>query len=418
VNRSSNLPALWGAVAVALAVANVPLIACSSKPTDEPAESWNLIQIRDEARAGQTLDGPGLPATEVVAPIGQPISQRSPPWADDALLENNEHDGLVIDACFVEGQPAAYVTTEVWYNYGPIWLQPEYLLVTAYDASSPFKNVLPGTSLIFGVGASSSFYSPFWQLIFAVVPPNTAPDTYKSVKDILDAKLELHNGPLKLCVATPPGIGFAVEEGGTAQRPFNAGPVADLWPNNAWQDGVKVPLLDFGNDRFQVDDYGVVQATPLFHWAKRNASGDLQPVHLPSVGGVGPLFSGQAAVAPGGKPRFGTLWSIFQVEVPSSAGVFVPDGNDALRALVQSDGLNAPQVDPTIAARADVNDYVMRVALSPQCFSDPTQFPQGCNWLDSQAAIEGNLDSSTIHSTEIVADCPLVSYFNKPVPYP
>jgi hypothetical protein len=57
------------------------------------------------------------------------------------------------------------------------------------------------------------------------------------------------------------------------------------------------------------------------------------------------------------------------------------------------------------------------VALDRECFGDPmAPVPTNCVWLDSQASVEGNIPSSFIFRTEILATCPLVTFAGKPVP--
>jgi hypothetical protein len=133
---------------------------------------------------------------------------------------------------------------------------------------------------------------------------------------------------------------------------------------------------------------------------------------------VGPLGSGREADAPDGIPRFGALWRIYQVELPTWAGVFVPEDRVPLRQQLNSKGVATPPVSAVVGARPDVGDYLLRVAMNPSCFVDADHFPQSCQWLDSQAAIEGQLSSNAPQRTDFAVTCTLTSYLGQPVPKP
>src|SRR5262245_19303950 len=87
---------------------------------------------------------------------------------------------LNIRAGFSEGQPSAFVVPELWVDYDEVWVQPWYLLVTAWDEKSPQQNRLKeadGTTNsppVFDVGYESPFYSPLWTVFYAVVRPGAA----------------------------------------------------------------------------------------------------------------------------------------------------------------------------------------------------------------------------------------------------
>ena len=79
-----------------------------SKPSSCPA-----IRTKGLVAGGPTL-GAGMPAT---------------------MLLDRKTDGtltLKVGAAFAEGKPAAFVTTELWINYGDnVWLQPLYAQLAA-----------------------------------------------------------------------------------------------------------------------------------------------------------------------------------------------------------------------------------------------------------------------------------------------
>src|SRR5262249_12100513 len=133
---------------------------------------------------------------------------------------------------------------------------------------------------------------------------------------------------------------------------------------------------------------------------------------LPSVLGNGPLGAGRPPrFGALGVPQFGALTRIHLTLLPSTAAVFIPSSLEPLRAYYRE--LGRPRVvdiHAAIEARADAKDYVLRVTMNDDCFSDPSRFPAGCRWLDSQAAIEANLSPLNIQRQDILLTSPLVYY--------
>src|SRR5262245_38996167 len=85
---------------------------------------WTLLEIQAALHAQRNVAmGPtfpeGLPATNI-------------------LVAGNGFDTLKVVPALSEGQPAAYVTTELWINYDEVWLQPGYLQVTDPASADPF----------------------------------------------------------------------------------------------------------------------------------------------------------------------------------------------------------------------------------------------------------------------------------------
>jgi hypothetical protein len=176
--------------------------------------------------------------------------------------------------------------------------------------------------------------------------------------------------------------------------------------------------MNYGTDRFEWDENGVVIEDPIFAFATLDAAGAYRMLDLPKVGGVGPYRSGQKGAAPGNKPRFGALWRVYTALVPATAGVFVPSTMEALRQKVLAGGgVTVPAIDPAIEARADAADYVLRVALAPACFANPAAFPGACQFLDSQEALETLLSPQSIERTLTTVNCPFVEYAGQKVPY-
>jgi hypothetical protein len=75
-------------------------------------------------------------------------------------------------------------------------------------------------------------------------------------------------------------------------------------------------------------------------------------------------------------------------------------------------GVRVDNISPAIEARPDVNAYVLRVALnSTSCFTDTTNFPGSCQWLDSQGAIEASLPAGSLLRQEVLFTSPIL-FFN------
>jgi hypothetical protein len=120
-----------GGIAVALVLA----AACGAPPGPDPWTLWTI----------DTLAARGDPA---VVQKGVTLPLLSSPFASGMVQQAHSNDGLTVFPAFSEGQPAAYMTTEIWQNFDAVWVQPLYV-----DRSG--KN-LP----VFGVDATTRFYSP------------------------------------------------------------------------------------------------------------------------------------------------------------------------------------------------------------------------------------------------------------------
>jgi hypothetical protein len=94
--------------------------------------------------------------------------------------------------------------------------------------------------------------------------------------------------------------------------------------------------------------------------------------------------------------------------VPSTLGLL----KDSLRGEA---AVNVVDVHPDIEARADAKDYVLRVALNPDCFKDPARFPTACRWLDSQASVETNLAASSLVRQDVLFTSPVLFYDGRKV---
>lgn len=402
-------------------------IACGVAGKPPVGALVTLGQFVPAARAGAPLDPKRL-----VVLRGQPIELLNAPYGSGApALQQADVDGLAVFLSFSEGKPAAYTITERWNQFPKVWVQPLYMFVTGFDAGG--KPVATGidNGPVFGVDTSSRFYSPYWQIYYVVVSPSPTADRYTSEKDIFDAHLPLVKGALSLCVLGPAGVSLARAQG--QANPVRPLTFENLNPPRAatgWVDGHVVQVLDFGRNRFRVDDKGVVEETALFHFALRDpATGQDRPLDLPTVGGTGPLGKPRPPEEVSRVPQFASHWHEYSVVLnPTSVskdpvtqeiiqpGVFVPPGNAALRErAIQIMGddqwVPAPAASLGALAPALLAEYTLRVAANGrQCFSDP-QFPGGvCLWLDSQRAIEGRIAAALVHDTQRLSSCPILLF--------
>ncbi len=320
---------------------------------------------------------------------------------------------------FSESRTAAFVTTELWANFPEVWLQPMYILVTQFNDETHAYVPLPNAKAVFSVGPASAFYSPFWRVFYALVPPGTPPDQYQSARQVLNAGLPLRQGPNRLCVLVPPQTTLGPQP---VVRPFFGDEIGAVGIGAGWIDGTSIAVLDFGINRFTANAQLEIDAQPLFVFVVKK-QGLPRAAHLPAVGGTGALFSTTVATAPRNRPIFGSLWRIHTVSLPRTAGVFIPAGDafTALRTRVEDQGISVLPLPARVTDPATINALIGRVALnavaSPggtSCFGEAT-FPDTCQWLDSQAAIEGYLPAA-IERTELLLTSPFVTYADAPVP--
>ena len=121
---------------------------------DARPQLWTLFDLREALAAGTPVAA-GASFPQGIAP------QETLAPADGAQAT------LKIIPAFSEGQPAAYVMPEIWSGFDEVWVQPWYVLVTAWDAKSPSQNRAKGADgmnapPVFDVGPRSLFYSPLW----------------------------------------------------------------------------------------------------------------------------------------------------------------------------------------------------------------------------------------------------------------
>ena len=331
------------------------------------------------------------------------------------------NDVLQFKLAFSEGQPMGYMTTDFWANYDRIWLEPMYILVTAWNNDPPAKNRLTledgktVTGPIFSVGPKSAFYSPYWQVFYVEVPAGTPPTRYTAARQLFDDHLTMHAGPNRFASIGPDSVSLPSAADISNQFPdigdyLKAGPgdlemvVASSKRLSGWLDGAAVSYVDFGTDNFEVDAAQVIQDVPLFVFYKAiDPLGKPVLGYAPNVGGVAPLFSGiSGRVSAGNRPQFGALWRLHLVQLPATAQIFLKDDETALVNAGADAAVFAPKVT--------------RVALDGRCFATVAS-AASCVWLDSQAALENNLGAKAIQRTALQPACPFVMFNGLRVPY-
>ncbi len=368
--------------------------ACGAPPAPDP---WSLLTV-------DTLAAKGDPA---VTQPGAPLPLLSSPYAAGSVRQKDSNAGLTIFPAFSEGQTAAYMTTEVWQNFDAVWLQPLYV-------------DLSGTNLaIFGVDATTRFYSPYWQIFFYTLPDGAS---FKSAKEVIDSGVPLAPGPGKYCsITNDPDIVAVQAEGAVGPvRPITGEPVGAPRNGTAWAAGNLVWFIDLGSSqRFNWNDQTlVVEETPLFAFARADSAGNAIPVDLPKVGGTGPRHAprcdgrGSCSAVVNNVPEFGSLWRIWQILLPPGADVYVPDSMPELRQLVQAMGFAATRASTQLG-----KEYALRVAVNgldtakaKGCLASDVST---CRWLDSQTAIEANVADWRVTRTGTDVACPLVLFNGK-----
>lgn len=371
------------------AVAALAISACSSPP--RPAgELRTISDLVDAARANDPE------ASAAVTLRGQKLRWLSAPFGTTAQAQESDRDGLVVQPAFADARPAAFVTTEIWDGFPRVWAQPLYVPVSGFDPlDGPIR--APNTNWIFAFGAGSRFYSPYWQTWYVTVPASFPAESLRSAQDVIASGLTLTAGPLRYAAVGPRDVEVAHPEGQDPVHPFTGDVLKARLPAQAWADGQLTWFLDFGADRFRVNENLVVQEVALFRFALLGPDGSPRPMDVPPVVGTGPFRTPRAADAPGGLPRFGALRHEYYATLTPGPGqprpgVFVSANQPALREqLIAAFGAELVPIPSAAAERIPERDqYTLRVALDGSCFT-LTDFPQSCVWLDTQQAIENDL---------------------------
>jgi hypothetical protein len=366
--------------------------ASCNQPYRQPGTQRTLSGLVSASAAGD----PDGKATVVLR--GQPIPFLSSPYAAGTQLQESIADGLVVEPAFTDTFNAAYVTSEIWDGFPRVWSQPLYILVTGFDpVAGPI--VAPGTLPIFGVPPSSRFYSPFWRIFYVQIPAGFNTDNLRSGAAVLATGLTLVPGPLRLATLGPNQIEVAHPDGLPPVHPFTGDVLTPHLAQQAFCEDQLIFFVDFGQDRFRITDANfVVSEVALFRLAIVGLDGFPVDLGLPPVIGTGPFRAPRAtADAPNGFPRFGALRHEIVAEISPLAlgtvpGIFVSATRPDLRTkLIGQVGAAMVPMPSTPAEQLPQREqYTLRVALDGSCIK-LSNFPDGCTWLDTQAAIENNL---------------------------
>jgi hypothetical protein len=364
--------------------------ACAVPPPPDPWTLWTIDAL--EARGDPAVIEPGAGLRLLQSPY--------PLVGSKSGVQQSGRRGLTVFPAFSEGQPAAYMTTEIWRNFDEVYVQPLYVDTTRKNPA------------IFGVDSSTRFYGPYWQVFTYALP---AGQSFRSAKDVLDSRVALAPNTGKFCAITRDAtLLAAIQDGDSGPvRPLTGEPVGAPKNGHALADGNDVSFIDLGNaQRFTFNAMLEVEQTPLFAFALPDASGNPVEVDLPKVGGTGPLHSprcdgkGNCSGMTGNVPEFGSLWRIYDVLLPTGptgADVYVPKANAALQSSVRAMGFAATETATPLP-----DAYILRVALNGKaCLSTA---PATCKWLDSQNALEAMIADWRITKTGTMVTCPLVLF--------
>ena len=398
-----------GPLGRACALALCAAAACAPPPRAEGGRTT----LGDLVTAARASDPEALQA---VAPRGTRLALLSDPFATGAaVVQDPQVDGLVVQPAFSDTHPAAFVMTDQWREFPRVWAQPLYVLVTGFDPRGA-PVALPGALPIFSVGPSSRFYSPFWQTYYATVPAGTDPASVRSADRIVAAGYPLTPGPLRLASIGTRELGLSHPAGKPPVHPFTNDALVDHVAQQGFADAGLVFFVDFGASRFRVDDRNVVQETAMFHLALRKPDGSIVPLGLPPVAGTGAFRAARPPDLLNGVPQFGALWHTYTVVLQTLAtdptpGVFVSASRPTLRErmMAQLGSQYVPLPTPAAERLPEREQFTLRVALDGSCFTQ-TDFPNGCTWLDSQGAVEGNLPATAFVDEKVFFSGALVFF--------
>lgn len=371
------------------------LAACDTPRPAQPA-LWTLFDV-----AALYADGASdqdVIATDAGLPQGVALG---------TMLNKTDPPTLAVQKGLAEAYLVAYTTTEVWTHFDEIWAQPVYIPVTGWSGG-PME---PSQQPIFSVGADSLFYSPFWRMIYVEVPDGVA----KSTREILDGKYPLHPSRGWVAPLAPPGVGLG------DMQPTAGGAVM----GTGWLDGAPAPFVKFPATPVGIGDDEIIDEVPIFHFVFVNDDGDWVAPAIPAVLGTGPL----GAHIPGPKDdlelptaKYSGYWRVYNVVVPATARVFAPPDSAPDKVLKDahvtavSNMYGTEVTDPANAGM--IATLLGRVAMNEACFASLAKslpINGSCKYLDSQDAIEANIDKAAIVRTDVTVTCPIVSIEGMPV---
>ena len=322
------------------------LAACNPGPASPLAKTWST---RDFSKPTGNFGGflpSELMALEGASLRFQPGNQAS-------------GNGLILFPAVADRAVASFIITDIWQDHPEPWVQPVWAPLDENGAP------VEGVSNIFPVDVDSTFYSPFWraELLFT---PGLTPTTFRSGRDVLNAKVERRSGAIILCPIVPLGTRIAGDDSGS-KEPLTLRPVkVPTTTTRAWVDGREVAYLAVGADRVQADGQNLREALAYF---------------FVSAAGQRPL---PVATVLSAEPTRNSLVRRVDVVIPPNAAPFVPSNRPELKALLEAREVAMPMVNPAL----DVfPEYTLRVATNASCFEDPA-FPTACTWLDTPAVLD------------------------------
>ncbi len=347
----------------ALAAAVLALTACTPTPGPD-AKVWNAREFI--ALRGQPRDFGGWYPSELMVGPDEVI-----PFS---TARQGPGNGLTVFPGVSEGQAIGFLITMLWANHPDPWVQPVWTPVNQ-------NGVRPADVLnIFPVGLESNFSSPYWKTVFLKDEALT-PTTFRSARDVLNSKVVPTDGPLVFCPIVPDDVTVAGAAQGFPVHPLTgtpfgfrsnaAQPFARLTPAAAWVENQTVSYLPLGPSRQSYTNQ-TLEESPLYVFVTKLGE---RPLPL-------------AAVWPPG-PRGRSLLNRVDVELPPGAGAFVPANRPDLREALVARGVPTSALTDVSVALDAFPAFALRVATNPACFQDVANFPGGCRWLDSEAAVLG-----------------------------
>jgi hypothetical protein len=363
-----------------LLLAGLLLLGCDPGEPQK-AGRWPTYALVERAHE----DTAGFPTAWFVSLAGAPMPFRGADYESPPALA--AADGWSVLPAFALGQPAAYLVSEVWESHPDPWVQPVYILVTSFAPIT--RQEVDGVRVpnVFGVGQESTFYSPYWQTTFVKTATPAPAEGLADTRAVLAAASETRVSGYPLCPIVPDDFTFAATAGQAPVQPLTRAPIRLLSTVPVRIDGARDSYIDFGLNKFEAEPNGRVTPTRIFFFT-RAGDGKRTLLELPAV------LSDNA-------PR-SAYARRFDVVIDKEP-VFVPAGAkwDALRTRLQ-----APAADPDIPAEVAAA-YTLRVAKTASCFADAAKFPDGCDWLDSEAAIDRFAPSRVIRTDVTLTATPV-----------
>ena len=253
-----------------------------------------------------------------------------------------------------------------------------------------------GGAWVFGVGAGSGFYSPFWEMIYVEVPEGTpGPESLRrsarsSMADIPcslgpGARWCWRRGPTWWCPLAP----ASAAAGSMGRRRRSSTSVRGCSPAGCRGAGP-----------------GHRRASPLRLRVPRQPTGAGRARR--GSRGAGARTSPLGAVRAtdvAGQPRYSAFWRLYRVTLPLNARAFAPGGYAGIDAALRAAG--APTVTSYGAITGPSRTRNRIWARSRSTRSTPPATPRpvspmpnlleprhvaSCHWLDAQLAIDSLLD--------------------------